>query len=130
MSRESNQRGRPPAMRVRDIAHAVDALLTLMQTGSEDAFAADTAAFTSACWRFIVMGEAAYNVGGPIEEAYPDVPWGQMKGMRSFVAHVYWKVDLRRLYQTIEEDLPPLVNIVPSVILLADELEADTERAE
>jgi uncharacterized protein with HEPN domain len=40
---------------------------------------------------------------------YPDVPWSDMWNMRNVAAHRYFGVDSKILWDTVRENLPPLV---------------------
>ena len=40
---------------------------------------------------------------------YPDVPWHQMRGLRNILVHRYFGVDLGIIWQTLQEDVLPLV---------------------
>ena len=53
-----------------------------------------------------IIGEASKNIPKDIKENYPDIPWKEIAGMRDKIAHEYFGVDLKIVWQTIQEDLP------------------------
>ncbi len=55
-----------------------------------------------------VVGEAAGHIPADVRNAYPDVPWSKVVGMRDIVIHGYFGVDLEVIWKTVREDLPPL----------------------
>jgi len=55
-----------------------------------------------------VIGEAAKNIPKSMRERYVDIPWEEIIGMRNKVIHGYFGVDLKVIWKTIHEDLPPL----------------------
>ena len=55
------------------------------------------------------IGEAASKVSSATRQRAPTLPWREIIGMRHFLVHVYWGVDLDRLWRTATEDLPVLV---------------------
>ena len=42
-------------------------------------------------------------------EAHPHLPWKSMAGMRDRLIHGYFDVNLDVIWETLTEDLPPLV---------------------
>jgi len=56
-----------------------------------------------------VVGEAATRVTPEGQEKYPSIPWSQVVSMRNRLIHGYDQVDLNILWDTIEDDLPPLI---------------------
>jgi uncharacterized protein with HEPN domain len=56
-----------------------------------------------------VVGEAATRVTPEVQEKYPSIPWSQVVSMRNRLIHGYDQVDLNILWDTIEDDLPPLI---------------------
>ncbi|NOT31706.1 MAG: DUF86 domain-containing protein [Planctomycetes bacterium] len=56
-----------------------------------------------------VIGEAAAQVSVETQAAHPDVPWRKMTGLRHRLIHGYFNVNLDIVWDTIQEDLPPLI---------------------
>jgi uncharacterized protein with HEPN domain len=56
-----------------------------------------------------VVGEAAARVTPEGQKKYPYIPWSQVVSMRNRLIHGYDQVDLNILWDTIEDDLPPLI---------------------
>jgi uncharacterized protein with HEPN domain len=56
-----------------------------------------------------IIGEAAGRIGLETKAKYPAIPWPQIIGMRNRLIHGYDTVDLDLLWNTIEDDLPPLI---------------------
>ena len=55
-----------------------------------------------------VIGEATKNLSEDLRTANPSIPWRQIAGMRDVLIHDYLKVNLSRVWRTVESDLPPL----------------------
>lgn len=55
------------------------------------------------------IGEAAANVSDEGRTRVPGLPWGQIVAMRHVLVHVYWGVDLDRLWATATDDIPVLI---------------------
>lgn len=55
-----------------------------------------------------VIGEATKNLSSELRDANSEIPWRQMAGMRDVLIHDYLKVNLTRVWRTVERDLPPL----------------------
>jgi len=55
------------------------------------------------------IGEAAANVSDTGRARVSGLPWGQIVAMRHVLVHVYWGVDLERLWTTATDDVPILI---------------------
>ena len=55
------------------------------------------------------IGEAASKVSPGFRSAHADVPWERIIGMRHRLIHAYFDINRGILWQTIIEDLPPLI---------------------
>ncbi len=74
-----------------------------------DDFSADTRTLRAVELNLIVIGEAANRIPSGVEERNPHIPWSLMRAMRNRLVHVYFSVDERLLWDTVRNDLPPLV---------------------
>jgi uncharacterized protein with HEPN domain len=63
-----------------------------------------------------VIGEAASRVSTPFRDAHPEIRWRAATGMRNRLIHGYDRVDLDLLWETVTEDLPPLIAVLGKVL--------------
>ena len=56
-----------------------------------------------------IIGEAASRVSDETRSLLPDLPWGQMVGIRNRLVHGYFDIDHERVWTTVKDDLGPLV---------------------
>ena len=47
---------------------------------------------------------------------HPDFPWQKIIGMRNRLIHVYFDIDYDIIWQTVKENLPPLIEQLHSII--------------
>ena len=53
-----------------------------------------------------VIGEAVKNVPEDYRQRHPDIAWREIAGMRDFVAHAYFALDLDILWNALEKEVP------------------------
>ncbi|MHC4541503.1 MAG: HepT-like ribonuclease domain-containing protein [Planctomycetota bacterium] len=63
-----------------------------------------------------VIGEAARSLSPAFREIHPDLPWKKMVGMRDRLIHGYYDVNLDVVWETVTEDLPPLIAQMEKII--------------
>lgn len=56
-----------------------------------------------------IMGEAVKRLSEEFKQAHPDVPWREIAGMRDKLIHDYHMVDLERVWLTLNEHIPRLL---------------------
>lgn len=56
-----------------------------------------------------IVGEAASKIDPSYRAEYPSIPWPSIVGMRQRLVHGYDVVDRQILWDTITDDLPPLI---------------------
>ena len=56
-----------------------------------------------------IIGEAASKVSAECQKDLPQIPWRNIIGMRNRLIHAYFDVNLDILWETITEDLNPLI---------------------
>ena len=56
-----------------------------------------------------IIGEAANRVSTATKQKNKDIPWSQIIGMRNRLIHGYDIIDYDLLWDTVNFDLPPLI---------------------
>jgi uncharacterized protein with HEPN domain len=102
--------------RITDIVEAIRKIATYVEDLDFEAFKGDERTIDAVIRNFIVIGEAARNIPEEVAEKYPAVPWRLMADMRNFAVHEYWGVELRTIWETIQEDLPPLGEALDQIL--------------
>ncbi|WP_135077074.1 DUF86 domain-containing protein [Terasakiella sp. SH-1] len=55
-----------------------------------------------------IIGEATHHVPNKVRKHYKAVPWMALRHMRNFIAHEYFDVDPRIIWETVARDLQGL----------------------
>lgn len=95
--------------RIRDILDAIAEIQRFTRGMDYEAFKKDDKSVRAVEMNFIIIGEAANQISEEIEEKYPSIPWNSMRAMRNRIVHVYFRVDEKLMWDTIQNDLPPLI---------------------
>lgn len=96
------------AERVEDILDAIAEIDAFIAGMELETFRSDARTVRAVELNLIIIGEAASRIPDDIQAAHPDIPWSFMKAMRSRLVHAYFNVDAQVLWDTIQDDLPPL----------------------
>jgi uncharacterized protein with HEPN domain len=62
------------------------------------------------------IGEAAGKVSERTRSAHPEFPWREIVGMRHRLVHDYFEIDLEKVWETVQHDLPPLISILEPLV--------------
>jgi len=96
-------------LRVEDILRASQRVSTFLQGVSWEQFGADEKVVAAVSYELIIIGEAVKGIPESVQAGAGAVPWEQMRGMRNVVAHEYFGVDLRVVWDTATRDVPAIV---------------------
>jgi uncharacterized protein with HEPN domain len=95
--------------RIRDILDAIVEIQKFTHGMDYETFKEDDKSIRAVEMNFIIIGEAANQIPEEIEEKYTTIPWSLMRAMRNRIVHVYFKVDEKLMWDTVKNDLPPLI---------------------
>lgn len=99
----------------RDDAYLIDILesarlaLSYVSGMSSEEFFEDIRSQDAVIRRLEIIGEAARRVSEGRRAALPLLPWSLMIGMRNVMIHDYDHVNLATVWDTVRNDLPPLI---------------------
>lgn len=49
-------------------------------------------------------------------ESSPEIPWTDIAGLRDLIAHEYFRIDIHRVLEIVEKDLPPLERAIDRML--------------
>jgi len=62
-----------------------------------------------------IIGEAASRLSTDLRNAHGEIPWGKIIGMRNYLIHAYFDVDIELVWRTVTEAVPELVTQLESI---------------
>lgn len=95
--------------RLRDILDAIAEIQSFTSGLDYESFKQDNKAIRAVEMNFIIIGEAASQIPEEIEEKHAAIPWTLMRAMRNRIVHAYFEVDEKLMWDTVQNDLPPLI---------------------
>ena len=63
-----------------------------------------------------IIGEAASRVSREIKENSKTIPWSDIIAMRNRLIHVYFDINLDRVWDTVTSDLPNLIEELERIV--------------
>ncbi|WP_026072590.1 DUF86 domain-containing protein [Nodosilinea nodulosa] len=95
--------------RVQDILGVIETIQQRINGLDFRAFEGNPILVESVIYQLIVIGEAAANIPPDIKQQVPELPWRQMTDMRNIMAHAYFRVERRIVWETACNNLLPLI---------------------
>jgi uncharacterized protein with HEPN domain len=83
---------------------------------ARDECLADDLRFDGILFNLQIIGEAVKKLPVDLRQRYPDVPWREIAGLRDFVAHAYFALDVEILWDAIQNDIPSLLARVREIL--------------
>lgn len=96
------------------LLYANEAVEILGETNRED-FGHDRVKQLAVTRLVEIIGEAANRVTESTRQKYSSIPWPQIVGMRNRLVHGYDVIDYDLLWDTITNDLPPLIKSLKKI---------------
>ncbi len=66
--------------------------------------------------KMLIISEAAIRLKDDAEALCPGVPWREIRGIGNWLRHQYDRVEIETIWNTIQDDLPPLKAAVEKAI--------------
>ena len=101
---------------VRDMLESAEKALEFVRGMRYDEFASDEKTQFAVVRALEIIGEAAKKVPEDFRETYSEIPWREIAGTRDKLIHDYIGVNLSVVWRTLQEDLPPLIGQLESLL--------------
>ena len=107
-------------IRIRHMLDAAKEALTFAQNKSRADLDSNRMLVLSIVKSIEIIGEVASKVTPETREMCAELPWANIIAMRNRLIHVYFDIDLDRVWDTVTDDLPPLIASLEKVVLQDD----------
>ena len=95
-------------VRVEDMLEAIERIEERIEGLDFEGFEGDARTVESVAFNLLILGEAAAQLPEDLRTAHPDIPWPQIRGLRNVIAHEYFDLDVRTLWNTVQRSLPAM----------------------
>lgn len=109
---------------VQDIEECIETIEEYMDDISEATFFGERRIQDAVLRRLEIIGEAVKNLPLEFREKYPDIDWKRIAGLRDVLIHVYFGVNLERVWVIVKDDLPDLKKKIKNIL---DEMGRDKD---
>ena len=103
-------------LRIRDMLAAIERIMAYTTNLNFSKFQADGKTVDAVIRNFEILGEAAAHVPEEIVLDYSDVPWQDIRDMRNLLAHEYFGVNKKIVWETVQKDLPSLITQLKQIL--------------
>jgi uncharacterized protein with HEPN domain len=104
------------------VEHAQDVIDAQNRFGNDlNLFKDDKAYFNAICMSLLQIGELANHLSDDFMQGHGDIQWKAIIGMRNIVVHGYGSLVKERIWATINEDIPMLIEKCKGIVGLYDE---------
>ncbi len=63
-----------------------------------------------------LIGESASHISNELRSQQSDISWKKIIGMRHVLVHNYWRVEMDVVWDTVKNDIPPLIKQLQQLI--------------
>lgn len=80
--------------------------------GGEAVFVRDPMVQDAVLRRLETLADATRHLSGELIPRHPEIPWRAIYGFRNVAAHGYVRLNMTRVWTTVQEDIPTLKTMV------------------
>lgn len=99
-----------------DLCQALQKIMVFIENLNQAEFNNDEKTQSSVLYQIVIVGEAINRLSEEFKSQYPQIPFNEIRGMRNRVVHEYNEVDCDIIWEAIQYDIPPLLEIISSLI--------------
>jgi len=101
---------------LQDILDAISKIDKFTEGMDADRFLADEKTVFAVIRALEIIGEATKKLPRSMREKYPQIAWRDVAGMRDKLSHDYFGVNIHRVWQTVQNDLSLLRDVVMRIL--------------
>lgn len=99
---------------LQDIARSARRIMLLTNGLNADKFAANPLYAVSK--NLELIGEYVGKLSESVKALRPDVPWRDIIGLRTVLAHTYWRADFDTVWKIVVKDVPAILEVAEDLL--------------
>ena len=99
-----------------DIDQNIERAIDFVKDLDFDQFCQDQKTLYAVVRAIEIIGEAVKNIPDEIREQYPEVPWSAVAKMRDKLAHQYFGINVKVVWDTVQNDLAELKPLIEKIL--------------
>jgi uncharacterized protein with HEPN domain len=111
---------KPDSVRLQHMIDAANEALSFIAGKSKSELKTDRALALALVKSIEIVGEAASKVSRELRSKSPEIPWTDIVAMRNRLIHSYFDVNLDIVWQTVTDELPPVVEQIQKLLAAND----------
>ncbi len=98
-----------------DILNSIDNIQSDTTNISYEEFVQDRRTKDAVILNLLIIGEATKQIPQDIRDQHPEIQWKQIAGMRDMIAHAYFSINNKIVWNIIENDLDFLKTCIKNI---------------
>ena len=107
---------RPAVIFLEDILQAIKKIEKYTNDLNYERFRSDEKSVDAVIRNLEIIGEASKNIPSELKDKFPQIPWKKMMSLRNIVAHEYFGIDLRIIWEIASKNLPEVKSRIEQVL--------------
>lgn len=103
---------------LKDIIDSINLIQSSSTNYDYARFINDKVLYSSCLFNLQIIGEATLNIPDRIKEKYPQVEWRDIGGLRNLIAHGYYKLKPKLIWNIVKNELPTFGSQIQKIIEL------------
>lgn len=95
---------------------SIESIETYTENLSKESFLNSPQVQDAVMRKLEIIGEATKNLPDEFKNAHPEIPWRAISGMRDMLIHEYFGVDVALVWNTVQNNLPVLRNLIHKIL--------------
>ena len=91
-----------------DILASIEAIYSFVQGMDQKSYREDLRTRSAVERQLQIITEAGFRLGNDAQRLCPEVDWSNLRGMGNRLRHAYDLTDDQKVWEVIQQDLPPL----------------------
>lgn len=102
------------------VLEQVNILISFYEGKDEEEFLRDAVLKDACLMKLVVIGEYSSKISNEQKKRFSEMEWQLLKAARNYYAHAYGSITWRRVWETLEEDIPKLKSKIENIISILE----------